>query len=132
MSAVYKSVLGQDITSLCIPNYNQQEKPSTTMSLTLLQGYSSSEEQEQQDLSFSESSDDEHSQDHNKSSKNKPLIPNTPLFNPNDPSSKSSSLPSAFDVFSQVYLHNILYLLFYVFCSSGLFVISFVCSFFDK
>lgn len=75
------------------------------MSLTLLQGYSSPEEEEQQDFSLSESSDEEGSQDHknNKSSnKNKPLIPNTPLFNPTHPSDKSSSLPSAFDVFSQI------------------------------
>lgn len=72
------------------------------MSLTLLQGYSSSE-QEQEDLSLSETSDEEESQDYNKSSNNnKPLIPNTPLFNPTDPSSKSASLPSAFDVFSQI------------------------------
>ncbi|KAL8116672.1 hypothetical protein AgCh_022997 [Apium graveolens] len=74
------------------------------MSLTLLQGYSSPEQEEDEDLSLSESSDEEdNSQDHfNKSSKNKPLIPNTPLFNPTDPSSNSSSLPSAFDVFSQI------------------------------
>ncbi|KAL1831770.1 hypothetical protein DCAR_0101780 [Daucus carota subsp. sativus] len=71
------------------------------MSLTLLQGYSSPEEEEE--ISLSDTSDEE-SQDYNNSSKNnKPLIPNTPLFDPsNPPSSKPSSLPSAFDVFSQI------------------------------
>lgn len=73
------------------------------MSLTLLQGYSSPEEEEE--ISLSDTSDEE-SQDYNNSSKNnKPLIPNTPLFDPsNPPSSKPSSLPSAFDVFSQVFI----------------------------
>ncbi|KAK1385977.1 Endoplasmic reticulum vesicle transporter protein [Heracleum sosnowskyi] len=73
------------------------------MSLTLLQGYSSPEEEEEQDFSLSESSDEEdYKKSSNNNNNNKPLIPNTPLFDPSDPSSKSSSLPSAFDVFSQI------------------------------
>lgn len=63
------------------------------MSLSLIQGYSSSEEEEQeQEPQYDKSDDDEN--DHVPQNRYKPF------FNPNP--SSSSLLPSALDVFSEV------------------------------
>lgn len=68
------------------------------MSLTLLQGYSSAEEEEPPYQKLSDDDTDDNS-DH---ISDMPLVAGKPLFEPPNPSSSSSSLPSAIAVFSEI------------------------------
>ncbi|KAI7757206.1 hypothetical protein M8C21_023714 [Ambrosia artemisiifolia] len=77
------------------------------MSLSLLEGYSSPEEEEQQQTYLSsENEDDEDDLDTpNDDVSGNPTTGNDfkkPLFDPPNPSASSSSLPSAFDAFSEI------------------------------